>query len=242
MSLSEAGSKKVALLFRSKEDIARTSKDFEMRGIFTIPFEAIETKCLIASSDLNEIVVNADYLIFISRNSVMCSAPHIDMRSVKARIVATGMSTARLLDGMGFDVAFAPVVGGMGAVLEWLGKESPGRVAVLCEKHTKLDSAQLEERGFSFDKVTVYESQARKMAIDSAKVLSATHAALFSPLEVESLKLSADADTLAALRKLKAVCLGRKTYESAFSIFDKVILAKRNSIGGMADEIEGDLN
>ncbi len=241
-SLSESGSKKVALLFRSKEDIALTSKEFERWGISTIPFEAIESKCLSASSGLNEIAMKADYLIFISRNSVICSAPNINVGSVKARTIATGVSTSKLLEGMGFNVEFAPVVGGMSAVLEWLGNDSPGRVGVLCEKRSRFDFTPLEKKGFSFDKVEVYEAHARKIKIDSSEVLAATHAALFSPLEVESIKLSSSTDTLTSLRKLKAVCLGKKTYESASPIFDRVALARENSISSVADEIAGDLD
>lgn len=241
VSLLEGRNRKVALLFRSADDIVRTSEEFEMRGIRTIPFEAIEIVCS-SDSDLESEVGKADYIIFISRNAVMCSAPHINAGMVKARIIATGMSTAKLLEEMGFGVAFAPSIGGIGAVLEWLKNEPHGRVAVLCESRSDFDFTRLEEKGFSFSKQAAYEAKPRKMSMDLAKVLAATHAALFSPLEVESMKSSADNDTLAALRKLKAVCLGKKTYDAASLIFDNVALARRNSIASVADGIAGDLD
>ena len=235
----EERNRKAALLFRSAGDIARTSKEFEMRGIRTIPFEAIETICL-GGANLESAAGKADYLIFISRNAVLCSATHIDKGSIKARVMATGISTARLLDGMGFEVAFAPAVGGISSVIKRLGEEAPGRVVALCERHSDFDFTPLEERGFSLDKAAAYEARAKTMKIGISDVFAATHAAFFSPLEVESLMSSADAATVAALKKLKAVCLGRKTYEAASAIFSRVSLAKLNSISGMADEIAGD--
>ena len=242
MSLSEELSSNAVLLFRSGDDIARTAEEFERRGIRTIPFEAIERKCVDAAERLKEIAVKANYLVFISRNSVLCSMQHIDGSDTRAHIIATGMSTAKLLEGMGADVEFAPASGGLRAVIEWLEKKAPGLVAIVCESHSDFDFSKLEMHGFSFEKIVAYEVHTKKMAMDTPSVSLATHVALFSPLEVTSLRLSADAGTLAAIRKLKAVCVGRKTYEAACTMFDRVTLAKSNSIDAVADEIMGDLD
>lgn len=233
------------LIFRSKDDIARTSEILSEHGLSSVGFEAIETRCSDSNTmhTIEEMIPNYDYISFSSRECVRCVREHIPSAAfTKKRVLASGPSTANMLIAAGIDVAYAPDRGGIRSIIDWLSRMEPSTLLIIGSDASDNDISELVLKGFTVTEVVSHITIERDLVIPERYLREARYALFFSPSEVRAFRRSIRDILTEPIEGISAVCIGASTYVELTGLFRNVYIAGSNSIEGMVEILKGDIN